>query len=123
MDLSGKNIGGNKKPSDSGNPDSDELLEQSFKSNFGAVYLLPAVGWGWTKSARPLGNEPEFLITRVESTYLKLGINLPIYSRSRVQVIRRPTSDQISQTPVKESSSGTIRGYSIIISTGLWLGV
>lgn len=123
MDLSGRNIGGNRKFS--GNPEdpSNYYLEQSFKTGFGAIYLMPGIGWSWTKAPRPMGNEPELLMTRVESAYLKVSSTIPVYSRSRVEVIKRSSSEGLSQSPTLHTSTGMIRGYSLILSSGVWLGL
>jgi hypothetical protein len=122
MDISGRNIGGNKKST--GNPNNAEnyYLEQDFKAEFGAIYVMPGAGWTWTKPARPTGNEPELLVTRVESAYLKLSTTIPVYSRARVEVMKRSTSDGLNQYS-RLHTTGMIRGYSLILGTGVWLGI
>jgi hypothetical protein len=123
MDLSGRNIGGNRKTT--GNPEDRDnyYLEQDFKAGFGTVYLMPGAGWSWTKPARPTGNEPELLVTRVESAYMKLSATIPVYSRARVEVTKRSSTDSLNQSPRLHSTSGMIRGYSLVLATGVWLGI
>ncbi len=123
MDLNGRNIGGNRK--NNGDPDDPKnyYLEQDFKTSFGAVIITPACGWQWAKAERPSGNEPELLVTRVESAYIRIGAAIPVYSRARVEVIKRESSDSISQSPTQHTTTGSIRGYSVIATTGVWLGI
>lgn len=123
MDLNGRNIGANRKNNGNPNDRSNYYLEQDFKAGFAAVTVTPSVGWSWTKSERPAGNEVELLTTRVESAYLRLGAIIPLYSRARVEVIKRSESDSITQTPKQYNSTGMIRGYSLQASTGVWLGI
>lgn len=123
MDISGRNIGGNKKYSGNPNDPSNYYLEQSFKAGFGSVYIMPGAGWTWAKPERPDGNEPELLATRVESAYVKLSATVPLYSRSRVEVLKRTPQESLSQSPTLHSTTGMIRGYSMIITSGVWLGI
>ncbi len=123
LSLSSKSIGSNRK--NSGNPDdvSNFYLEQDFKTTINSLVVTPAIGWQWVKPARPSGNEPELLQTRVESVYLRLGAIVPLYSGSRVKVLKRSQRDTLSQTPKYHTTTGTIRGYSMVMTTGVWLGI
>lgn len=123
MDLNGRNIGGNRKNTGNPNDNANYYLEQDFKTGFGAVVVTPTIGWTWAKPARPSGNEPELLTTRVEAAFLRMGAMVPMYSRARVEVTKRSESDSITQRPHQFSSNGMMRGYSLIASTGVWLGI
>lgn len=123
LDLGGRNIGANKKSNSDPNDKSNYYLEQEFKASFGAVVVTPSIGWSWAKPERPKGNEAELLVTRVESSFLKLGLTVPVYSRSRVEVIKRADADGINQGPTRFTSTGMVRGYCIVASAGVWLGI
>ena len=123
LDLNGRNIGGNRKNNGDPNDAKNYYLEQDFKTNFGGVIVTPAVGWQWARAERPSGNEPELLTTRVESAYLRLGAMIPVYSRARIDVVKREQTDDLSQSPTQHTTTGTMRGYSMTLSTGVWLGI
>jgi hypothetical protein len=123
MDLTGRNIGANRKNNGDANDPKNFYLEQDFKTSFGAVTFTPAIGWQWAKADRPSGNEPELLATRIESAFIRLGAMIPVYSRARVEVIKRDQTDDLSQSPSQHTTTGTMRGYSLIASTGVWLGI
>ena len=123
MDLTGKNIGDNRKNNGDPNNRSNYYLEQNFKTSLGAVVITPGIGWAWAKPARPTGNEPDLLVTRVESAFAKFGALVPLYSRSRVEIGKRDQSDPISKSPSTHTSSGHVRGYSFVASAGVWLGI
>jgi hypothetical protein len=123
MDLNGRNIGANRKNNGDPNDPKNFYLEQDFKTNFGALTLTPAIGWQWARADRPSGNEPELLATRIESAFVRLGAMIPVYSRARVEVIKRDQTDALSQSPSQHTTTGTMRGYSLIASTGVWLGI
>lgn len=123
MDLSGHNIGENRKNNGNPNDSRNFYLEQDFRIHFGSIFLSPGIGWAWTKSVRPEGNEPELLVTRVESAYTRLGITIPIYSRGQVEVTKRDEGDSLSQSPTKHTSTGHVTGYSLVASAGVWLGI
>jgi hypothetical protein len=123
LDMSGRNIGGNKKSKYVGGIYDSPNSEQSFKTGLGEITIAPSVGWSWTRSSRPSGNEEELLQTRVESTNIKLGAVIPLYSRARVTVNKRGESNSPNE-PVKVfTSSGSVNGYAIISSISVWLGI
>lgn len=121
--MSTKNIGSNRKNTIDPNEKSNFYLEQDFKTTVEALVMTPTVGWNWVKPARPSGNEPELLMTRIESSYLKLGAEVPLYSKSRVKVLKRSSSDTLSQTPTQHTTTGAMTGYSLIMTGGVWLGI
>jgi hypothetical protein len=123
MDYNGHNIGENRKNDGDPNNSKNYYLEQDFKSSTGAIIVTPSVGWIWPKPPRPRGNEPELLLTRVEAAFLKLGAQIPLYSHSRMEVVKRDENDSISQNASKRTSTGLLAGYSLILSTGVMLGI
>jgi hypothetical protein len=121
--LNSKNVGSNRKNSGNPNDINNYYLEQDFIANVNAVVVIPSLGWNWVKAARPTGNEPDLLLTRVESAYLRLGAMIPLYSRARVKVIKRSPSDPLSQTPKQRTTTGVMKGYSLTVTAGVWLGI
>lgn len=123
IDLSGKNIGGNKKARTINVSTDYILLEQDFKTALSEVVLTPGIGWSWAKATRPASNEQKMLNTRIEASLLKINAIIPIYSRSRVYVTKRDTSDTSKETQRYFKFSGNARGYALEMSLSLWLGV
>jgi hypothetical protein len=123
LDISGRNIGGNKKSQYGLKASNSESLEQDFRTSLGELTVTPSIGWSWTRPARPAGNEEELLQTRVESSIVKLGAILPLYSRSRVTVNRIRESAESSATADRISSAGPAKGFAIFSSLTIWLGI
>lgn len=123
VDLSGKNIGGNKKARISNAGADYILLEQDFKTTLSELVLTPGIGWSWAKTARPTSNEQKMLTTRIEASLLKINAIIPIYSRSRVSVTKRDTNEASKETQKYFTFSGSARGYAFEMSVSLWLGV
>lgn len=123
LDMSGRNIGGNKKYQYNLKASNSEGLEQDFRTNLGELTVTPSIGWSWTRPSRPTGNEEELLQTRVESSTIKLGAILPLYSRSRVTVKRIRESAEPSAATDRISNAGPAKGFAIFSSLTVWLGI
>ncbi len=123
LDMSGRNIGGNKKSQYGLKANSSESLEQDFKTGLSQITISPSIGWSWTRPPRPTGNEEELLQTRVESSSVKLGAVLPLYAKSRVTVKRTRESAKPSEVAERFSISGPARGFAVFSSLTIWLGI
>jgi hypothetical protein len=123
LDISGRNIGGNKKSQYGLKASDSDGLEQDFKTSLGELTVTPSIGWSWTRPSRPTGNEEELLQTRVESSIVKLGAILPLYSRSRVTVNRIRESAGSGMAADRISSTGPAKGFAIFSSLTIWLGI
>jgi hypothetical protein len=123
LDMSGRNIGGNKKYQYNLKASNSEGLEQDFRTNLGELTVTPSLGWSWTRPSRPTGNEEELLQTRVESSNIKLGAILPLYSRARVSVNKKPDNAGPNEQFQRITRSGALRGYSLFSSVTIWLGI
>jgi hypothetical protein len=76
--------------------------------------LYPAIFFCWLNEARPEGNTPELLKTRIEGYFLTIGIATPLqatYSLSYEQ----------NEKPIK--TRGVLKGYTIQIALSTLLGV
>lgn len=123
MDISGRNIGGNKKSKYvAGNYNSTDS-EQSFKTGLGQIPISPSVGWSWTQASRPIGNQEDLLQTRVESANVKFGAVIPLYSRARVTVNKRGESSKPDKQVKGLTSSGPVNGYAMVSSISVWQGI
>lgn len=123
LDMSGRNIGGNKKSQYGLKAKNSDSLEQDFKTGLGVLTMTPSIGWSWTRTARPTGNEEELLQTRVESSGIKLGALIPLYSRARVSVNKQSENAGQNERPSRLTSVGAVHGYALFTSLTIWLGI
>ena len=123
LDISGRNIGGNRNVDYENSDPSSLYSEKDFKLGIGELTITPAIGWSWTKPSRPTGNEMELQITRVESSMVKFGVIVPLYSRARITVTKRDKTSSFSEQPQQTTHSGQVKGYGIVTTVSVWLGV
>lgn len=123
LDMSGRNIGGNKKAQYDLKASNSDGLEQDFKTSLGELTVTPSIGWSWTRPSRPTGNEEELLQTRVESSSIKLGAIVPLYSRARVSVNKKPEAIGSNEELQRITRTGAVRGYALVSSMTIWLGI
>lgn len=76
--------------------------------------LTPGLFFTWLKQARPRGNTPELLTTRLEGEILSLGIAMPLLNSYSARY-------ESATTPGRGvTQKGRLRGYSLTLSlTGL----
>lgn len=122
FDLSGKNIGGNKQ-AHSGSSEQTFYLEQNFKTAVREITFTPSIGWIWAKPARPVSNAQDQLNTRIEASLIKLGAVIPLQSRSQIAIIKRTPESGLSEPPQRVTKSGSTKGFAIVSSISLWLGI
>lgn len=123
LDISGRNIGGNKKSEYGLKVSDSDGLEQDFKTSLGELTVTPSIGWSWTRPSRPTGNEEELLQTRVESSSIKLGAIVPLYSRARVRVSKKAEAVGPNEPLQRKTRTGSVRGYALFSSITIWLGI
>lgn len=122
FDLSGKNIGGNKHAHHN-TSDQAFYLEQSFKTAVREITFMPSIGWIWAKPARPVSNAQDQLNTRIEASLIKIGVLIPLQSRSQIAITKRTPESGISDPPQRLTKSGSTKGFAIVSSASLWLGI
>ena len=69
--------------------------------------IYPAIFFAWLEEARPVGNSPDLLVTRIEGYFLTIGISVPLQTEYRV----RFDADGVTQ-----NSEGNLNGYSILVN-------
>src|SRR5690606_38917285 len=75
-DMVGRSIGKNRK--ETGHPVSNSELVDDYTMRVTNFSLLPAVFFSWLEEARPRGNTPELLTTRLDGYMLTIGIAMPL---------------------------------------------
>jgi len=125
-DVVGRSIGKNRKQTNSKIKNNDLVDNYSIKTtNFS---LLPAVFFSWLEEARPRGNTPELLKTRLDGYFLTMGIAMPLFVTYHAKYEKRDQyeiqDDQIVKTKDSEivSPKGQLRGYSLVITFTSLLG-
>ena len=94
---------------DSGqNTAQDRSLTNDYTMQVSNLSLLPAIFFSWLAPARPVGNTPELLATRIEGYVLLIGAATPVIT----------TYDAIATggDGVAHHDHGNLNGYSILIS-------
>ncbi len=120
-DTVGRSIGRNRKEGSS----SDLIDNYTMRvTNFS---LIPAIFFSWLKEARPKGNTPELLETRVEGYFLTIGMAMPLLSSYSAKYDKRgsdeASSEEDSGDGVEEKDEkGQLRGYSIMVALKSMLG-
>ena len=89
--------------------------------------LIPAIFFCWLKEPRVLNNKPENLMTRIEGYLLTIGVAMPLIASYQVKY-KSTKPDKTGQTdpPLKTepvSVHGGLRGYSLVVSFSVLLGI
>lgn len=108
-DIVGRSVGRNRKEGEGG-----DLIE-NYAMRVTTFSLVPAIFFSWLREARPNGNTPELLETRVEGYFLTIGMAMPLLSSYSAKYSRR---DGEPVSPEK----GQLRGYSLLIALKAMLG-
>lgn len=110
-DTVGRSVGRNRKEGSSA-----DLLD-NYTMRVTNFSLIPAIFFSWLKEARPKGNTPELLETRVEGYFLTIGMAMPVLSSYSAKYDKRE-GDQVEE----QNDKGQLRGYSILIALKSMLG-
>lgn len=95
-----------------------EIIDQ-FVMRVANFSITPGLFYAWLEKARPDGNKPEHLVTRLEGYILNLGVQLPLRATQTTKYQSLPP-DRSSET--SESQSGHMKGYSIVLNLTTLLG-
>ena len=112
--LTGQMIGRNRL--DSGlNTLADQQLIDSYTIHVSQLSIMPGIFFSWLTPARPMGNTPELLTTRIEGYLLVISAATPVlatyntsYTKGSAEVTRE---------------HGSFSGYSILVNVTALLGV
>jgi hypothetical protein len=91
--------------------------------------IFPSIFFAWLKEARPAGNTPDLLATRIEGYMLNMGIAMPLSSKYKIRYLSTPMTQGTSALLKEEGPSyvstkyGYLRGYSLVVTFSTLLGV
>jgi hypothetical protein len=120
-DIVGRSTGRNLR--DAGGERNPDLVDD-YTMHVTDFSLMPAVFFSWLRPARPAGNTPELLATRVEGYVLTLGMEMPLLVtyQAKFQTRERKKDDGSIEPAHAETASGQLRGYSILVALTALLG-
>jgi hypothetical protein len=133
-DFSGRSIGRSRLENAPSQSKKTHRLE-SYALRATDMSIVPALFFSWLKEARPLGNTPEQLKTRIEGYLLTVGIAMPVvgYYRANMEYRRDSSSDGQEagtasesgekQSGGKVSEKGEFQGYSILVNFTTLFGI
>ena len=105
--LTGRMVGRNRRDDGQGNA-ADRQLIDSYTNHVSKLSIIPGLFFTWLDNARPAGNTPDLLMTRIEGLVLLIGAATPIiatyntsYTKGTNEVVR---------------DHGSLAGYSIILN-------
>jgi hypothetical protein len=81
--------------------------------------VQPAIFFSWLASARPEGNTPDLLTTRLEGTILTVGLAIPVLSHYQAKYETIGSEALPAETI---SQKGVLRGYSLVVALTALLG-
>lgn len=133
-DFSGHSIGQNRLEGQA--KDETVRLIDSYSLRATDMSIIPALFFSWLKEARPEGDSPELLKTRIEGYLLTLGIAMPVLGYYNANVEYRNSANDESQSEKLESGDeksqgeggkvtekGDFQGYSILLNFTTFFGV
>jgi hypothetical protein len=109
-DSVGRLVGQNRKRE--GEADGDVIDEYVIRVN--NLSLLPGIFFSWLQPARPRGNTPDLLATRLEGYFLTIGMAMPLLTSFSAK------SETRNGEP--DNKHGQLRGYSIMLALSSMLG-
>lgn len=124
-DMVGRSIGRNRRePRDPTDQQSVGLID-NYQMRINSFAVMPAIYFSWFEAARPLGNKPELLATRLEGTTLAIGVSAPVASSWSARYDRRIAAATETTPPIREQvrERGKLHGYSVFASVHAMLGI
>jgi hypothetical protein len=96
----------------------------SLKTKYSSLSLEAGLFYCKALAARPTGNRPDLLVTRVESWNLHLSAVLPLFSKFNGTLETSDGSALIdSKSPrQRKNLSSKLKGYSILLNLDTWFG-
>lgn len=136
-DMVGRSIGKNRRERP-GNDRDNAALVDNYILRVNSLALMPAIFFTWLEGARPRGNTPALLATRLEGYILTIGMAVPVMSTYQAHYDIRgwnnprdktvePTDDPPPDSPSDPkrqgplagrnvASHGALRGFSTLLS-------
>jgi hypothetical protein len=118
-DIIGRTVSGRSQDSRSGKK--SETID-NYIMRVNKFSMMPAVFFSWLKDARPKGNSPELLTTRLEGYLLTIGVAIPLLTTYSAKYTVRDESQTELAPSREQKDSGQLRGYSVLLALTSFLG-
>ncbi len=92
----------------------DQSISEAWLMKAGWTAITPALTATFLKPARPQGNRPEWLMTRIEGYHMSLGVVIPV---------QRSWDLRWEHDHVGQGDRGTWKGVFGVVSLSTWLGI
>ena len=76
--------------------------------------ISPSIFFCWLEDARPAGNSPDLLTTRIEGYLLNIGVSAPIQTKYKLQY---------DENGLQKSTRGNLKGYTVTVTFTALFGV
>ena len=115
LDTIGRSSGRTRKDPADFDPDTKatEDLIRNYSIHVTTFAVMPALFFAWLEPARPKGNTPDLLKTRMEGTILMLGFSLPVVATYSANYDKKPVG---TKETTEFSERGQLKGYSMVLS-------
>lgn len=123
-DIVGRTVSSQNRDSRTGTDDESGETIDNYIMRVNRFSMIPAIFFSWLKGARPAGNSPDLLTTRLEGYLLTIGVAIPLITTysSRYSVRDNATTTEAVGATREEKDSGQLRGYSVLCSLTAFLG-
>ncbi len=120
-DVVGRSVGRNRKETTNpADPENSNLID-NYIMRVTSFSVTPALFFAWLKGARPKGNTPDLLATRLEGYVMTVGVAIPLLASYQAHYDKRgDVTEQFE--PKKISEKGPLKGYSLLVSLNAFLG-
>lgn len=98
-------------------------MHENFTQRHTSLALAPGLFFAWLKPARPRGNAPDLLMTRMEGQVLSISLAVPVQSRVRTRYDLLRAGEQQDQPREAVDIRDQATGYSMLIELTVFLGV
>ena len=126
-DMVGRSVGRNRKETSNPNDPENSNLVDNYVMRATYFSVLPSIFFAWLKGARPTGNTPELLTTRIEGYVLTMGVSVPVMAKYQAHYDKRQILGENDSGDASGSKrifeEGTLKGYSILLSFTSFLGI
>jgi hypothetical protein len=124
-DIVGRSQGSNRALVDcgpdpkSGCEDANARLIDQYQMRVTNLAVQPAIFFSWLSAARPEGNNPALLATRLEGYFLTVGLAIPLIANYQVKYTTLGSRHEPAESG---TAKGRLRGYSLVVGLTAMLG-
>lgn len=120
--INGSSIGQNNSLKSNYNAPENNGKINKYDLTLSTLNLMIGPTLSWVESARPRGNEPSLLKTRIEGYNVSLLFQIPLYASYSSETKKLSYNDSTRQITGQDSSeSGSMSGWSFVVSLSTYI--